>query len=99
MGLREELNDSGKSFLISAPTDKERGVLITREKKAKPSENDFSLIHRRTEVTGQTITSNPERQMDTQNNSQDQKLLELLTGRNMQVAILMNFWILNVNLV
>lgn len=99
MGLREELNDSGKSFLISAPTDKERGVLITRGKKAKPSENDFSLIHRRTEVTGQTITSNPERQMDTQNNSQDQKLLELLTGRNMQVAILMNFWILNVNLV
>lgn len=99
MGSREELKDSGKSFLISASTDKERGVLITREKKTEPSENDFSLIHQRTEVTGQTITSNLERQMDTQSNSQDQRPLELLTGRNMQVAILMNFWILNVNLV
>jgi len=40
--------------------------------------DDFSSIHQRTVDTGQTITSNLERQVDTEDNSQDQKPLLLL---------------------
>ena len=65
------------ALLISASTGKELDVLTTRGNKmpSKVKIGDFSSIHQRTVDTGQTITSNLERQMVTEDNSQDQKPL------------------------
>lgn len=64
------------ALLILASTGKEYDVLIARGKMpSKMKINDFSSIHQRSVDIGQTITLNLERQMGTEDNSQDQKPL------------------------
>ena len=77
--LRGELND------CRSPSDfsfyRERAWCSYNKGEKMPSKvkiDDFSSIHQRTVDTGQTITPNLERQMDTEDNSQDQNPLQLL---------------------